>query len=55
VAVEAYENLGQREKALEALINAPLRLLEELSHDPDTQELIRDPRFVKLMNEKSIQ
>jgi tetratricopeptide (TPR) repeat protein len=55
VAVEAYENLGQREKALEALINAPLRLLEELSHDPDTKELIRDPRFVKLMNEKSIQ
>jgi tetratricopeptide (TPR) repeat protein len=55
VAVEAYEFLGQRDKALEALINAPLRLLEELRHDPDNKELVRDPRFVKLMNEKSIQ
>ncbi len=55
VAVEAYEILGQRDKAIEALINAPVRLLEELSHDPDTKELGRDPRFVELINKRSMQ
>ena len=54
-AVLAYEALGQRDKALDALSKAPARLLEELSRQPDTKELGRDPRFVKLMNEKSIQ
>jgi serine/threonine protein kinase len=54
-AVLAYETLGQRDKALEALSKAPARLMEELSRQPDTKELGRDPRFVKLMNEKSTQ
>ena len=55
VAVEVYEFLGQKDKAIEALINAPVRLLEELSHDPDTKELGRDPRFVELINKRSMQ
>jgi tetratricopeptide (TPR) repeat protein len=54
-AAEAYEILGQRDKALSALTNAPVRLLEELSRKPDTKELGRDPRLVELINKKSMQ
>jgi tetratricopeptide (TPR) repeat protein len=54
-AVLAYEALGQREKALEALNKAPARLMEELSRQPDLKELQRDPLFVELMKQKSTQ
>ncbi len=47
--VIAFEVLGKRQRTLEILRNAPAFLLEELSHDPDTRELSRDPRFQGLM------
>jgi len=55
LAVETYEFLGQRDKTLETLTNASVRLLEQLSHKPDTKELARDPRFVELINKRSMQ
>ena len=55
LAVETYEFLGQRDKTLETLTNASVRLLEQLSHKPDTKELGRDPRFVELINKRSMQ
>src|SRR5436305_6462023 len=53
-AVEAYEILGQRDKALEALTDAPAGLLKELSRHSDTKDLGRDPRFVELINKRSM-
>jgi tetratricopeptide (TPR) repeat protein len=54
-AAEAFEILGQRDKALEALTNAPVGVLEELSRKPDTKELGRDPRFIKLITKRLMQ
>ena len=54
-AAITYEALGQRDKALSVLSNAPARLLEELSRQPDSRELGQDPRFVELMNRKPMQ
>jgi tetratricopeptide (TPR) repeat protein len=54
-AVLAYEALGQRDKAFEALNKASAPLMEELSRQPDLKDLQRDPRFVELMKQKSTQ
>ena len=55
VAALTYEELHQRDKALEALRNAPLPLLEELNRHPSAKELRQDHRFLELMAKKSIQ
>ena len=46
-AGEAYENLGDRSRALELVKKALVRgwTLAELENDPGQQKLIRDPRF----------
>ena len=44
-----YEVLHQREDTLRLLRNAPRRLLEELSRQPDVKDLQRDPRFQELL------
>jgi Tfp pilus assembly protein PilF len=55
VAALTYEELHQRDKALEALRNAPLLLLEELNRYPPAKELRQDHRFLELMAKKSVQ
>jgi len=55
VAALTYEELHQRDKALEALRNAPLPLLEELNRYPSAKELRQDHRFLELMAKKSVQ
>jgi len=52
-AVAAYEVFGQREKALAVLRSAPRQLIEELSRQPDTHDLQRDPRFHALLGRKA--
>jgi len=52
-AVAAYEVFGQREKALAVLRSAPRQLIEELSRQPDTHDLQRDPRFQALLGRKA--
>ena len=54
-AAITYERLQQRDKALEALRNAPLPMLQELNRNPEAKELRQDPRFLELMAKKSIQ
>jgi len=51
-AAIAYETLRQREKAIAVLRNAPKRLLEELSRQPDLKELQKDSRFQDILNGK---
>jgi len=48
-AAITYEVLHQRNDTLRVLQNAPKRLLEELSRQPDVKDLQRDPRFQKLV------
>jgi hypothetical protein len=55
VAVLTYEALHQRDKALEALRNAPLPLLEDLNRHPSAKELRQDHRFLELIAKKSVQ
>jgi hypothetical protein len=47
-AVQTFEVLNQREKALDLLQKAPRSLLEELARVPDLIELRRDPRFQQM-------
>ena len=54
-AAITYEGLQQRDKALAALRNAPLPMLQELNRHCDAKELQQDPRFQELMAKKSIQ
>ncbi len=49
-AVTTYEVIGQREKTLEVLRNAPLQLLQELNRFPDVKDLQGDPRFAELLH-----
>jgi serine/threonine protein kinase/Tfp pilus assembly protein PilF len=54
-AAFTYETLGEREKTLEVLANAPLSLLEELSRQPDLKDLTKDQRFQELLRNKLAQ
>jgi eukaryotic-like serine/threonine-protein kinase len=47
-AVLTYEALGQRDRAIEALIGAPPELFRELDRHPDLAELRRDLRFKQI-------
>lgn len=47
-AALAFEFLGKREKALEAVRGATRQTLADMSRWPDLAELARDPRFVQL-------
>jgi len=51
-AAIAYETMRQRDKALGVLRNAPKRLLEELSRQPDVKDLQKDPRFQDILSGK---
>ncbi len=51
----AYEFLGQLDKSLAVLQNAPRYLLEELNRQPDAKQLQHDPRFKELLQRKSAQ
>jgi hypothetical protein len=44
-----YEILHRREDTIRLLRNAPSRLLEELSRQPDVKDLQKDPRFQELL------
>jgi tetratricopeptide (TPR) repeat protein len=55
VGALTYEALHQRDKALEALRDAPLALLEELNRHPSAKELRQDRRFLELIAKKSVQ
>jgi tetratricopeptide (TPR) repeat protein len=48
-AVQAFEVLKQRDKAIQILQQAPRSLLEGLSRLPDLTELRQDPRFQQLL------
>ncbi len=51
-AALAYEALGQRDKALEALSRAPVYTIDELARHPDAVRLSADPRFQALIRNK---
>jgi tetratricopeptide (TPR) repeat protein len=51
----AYEFLGQLDKALAVLQNAPKYLLEDLNRQPDTRRLQQDSRFQDLLRKKAAQ
>jgi tetratricopeptide (TPR) repeat protein len=51
----AYEFLGQLDKALAVLQNAPRYLLEDLNRQPDTKMLQKDARFQDLLQRKAAQ
>jgi tetratricopeptide (TPR) repeat protein len=48
-----FETLGEREKTLQVLGNAPQGLLDELSIQPDMKDLQRDRRFQELRRNKA--
>ena len=52
-ASEAYENLGNRSRALQLIQQALVHgsSLEDLLNDPGQQNLIRDPRFREIANQ----
>ena len=54
-AGEAYENLGDRSRALELVKKALVRgwTLAELESDPGQQKLIRDPRFREIARQST--
>ena len=54
-AASTFEILGEREKTLQVLRNAPRRLLDDLNHQPDMKDLQRDPQFQELIRSKSAQ
>jgi tetratricopeptide (TPR) repeat protein len=54
-AALTYETLGEREKTLQVLTNAPWRVVDELSRQPDVSDLQRDPRFQELLRSKAAQ
>jgi tetratricopeptide (TPR) repeat protein/TolB-like protein len=47
-----FESLGEREKTLQVLSNAPLQLLQDLNRQPEVKELQQDPHFQSLLNTK---
>jgi len=47
-AVEMYEGLGQRQKALGVLNNATRALLDQIIRHPDLAGISRDPRFIDI-------
>jgi tetratricopeptide (TPR) repeat protein/TolB-like protein len=51
-AAIAYETLRKRKEALGALRNAPKRLLEELSRQPDVKDLQKDAQFQAILRGK---
>jgi serine/threonine protein kinase len=52
-AALTYETIGEREKTLQVLANAPGSLLEELSSQPDVTDLQKDRRFQELLRNKA--
>ncbi len=54
-AASTFEILGEREKTLQVLGNAPWRLLDDLNRQPDMKDLQRDPQFQQLIKTKSAQ
>jgi eukaryotic-like serine/threonine-protein kinase len=53
-AAIGYEALGERERTLAVLSRAPVRTLEELSHQPDVKDLQQDRRFKDLLEQKRV-
>jgi tetratricopeptide (TPR) repeat protein len=51
-AVFTYETLGNREKSLQVLGNAPRGVLEELRSQPDLRDLENDQKFQELLRTK---
>jgi len=54
-AAITYEALGEPNKAVAALRNAPRRLLEELSRQPDVPGLRKNPEFQRLLAQKTVE
>ena len=55
IAASTFEILGEREKTLQILGNAPRHLLDDLNRQPDMKDLQRDPQFQELIKSKSAQ
>ena len=53
-AARAYEAMGQREKALDALSRAPSYTIQELARHPDVKALREDPRFQAMLQKTLI-
>jgi hypothetical protein len=51
-AAFTYEALGDRDRTLQVLGNAPRGLLEELSNQPDLRDLQKDQGFQELLKSK---
>ena len=54
-AVLTFETLKERDKTLQVLFNAPRRLLEQLSREPEVRDLSIDPKFQELLTNKIAQ
>ena len=54
-AAMVFEALGEREKTMKVLREAPFRLLDELSHFPEVRNLQQDPNFQELLRSKTTQ
>jgi tetratricopeptide (TPR) repeat protein len=54
-AASTFEILGEREKTLQILGNAPWRVLDDLNRQPDMRDLQHDPQFQELVRSKSAQ
>jgi tetratricopeptide (TPR) repeat protein len=50
-AVQTYEALGDRQRALAAARQASIQTLREIAHHPDLADLNRDPRFIVLLGQ----
>ncbi len=48
-AAIAYEQMGERDRSLNLLANAPSYLLGQISRSPDAKQLRQDPRFQDLL------
>jgi serine/threonine-protein kinase len=54
-AALVFEALGEREKTMNVLREAPFRLIDELSHLPEVRSLQQDPSFQELLRSKTTQ
>jgi Flp pilus assembly protein TadD len=54
-AAMVFEVLGEREKTMKVLGEAPFRLVDELNHMPEVRNLQQDPKFQELLRSKATQ
>jgi serine/threonine-protein kinase len=55
IAVQTYQALGQRDRALALLQDAPASILDRINRFPDLADLRSDPRFLQLLASHHVQ